>query len=391
MPTTALLLLTAPAAQLPVHERVGLNLPFPAPTDWMGRAVALEGTRVLVGVPTTTACRGRTRARRGSSSAARAASGPRSRTCGRTTGRRTTPSAGRSRSRASAPSSAPRTTTRAVDRGRPCSSSATRTGPGARRLTASDAAPLDNFGSAVALEGERALVGAPAKGFVGAAYVFERDSSRIWRETAKLLSEDTPILSGSFGQSVALSGQRALVGDRTTGAAYVFERGTGEVWSLAARLQGSASASSGFAVSSSGDRAGILGPPRAALRARARRDLARAPGARPRAAGDRLVRLLGGDLGRVGRSGRAPGQRPRDERRLDHALPPARPRSPRPSLPPARKARPRGESARISRATDCCRRRWWRSRRLRRWRRSRPLPPGRPFRASRCRPRRWYR
>jgi hypothetical protein len=133
------------------------------------------------------------------------------------------------------------------------------------KLTASDAAALDNFGIAVALEGERALVGAWGSespgGFRGAAYVFESDASGTWQETAKLVS-GTPA-AGSFGQSVALSGTRALVGDRSVGAAYVFERDALGAWELTATLRGSSNAFFGYDVALSGDRAlvgGYWGP-----------------------------------------------------------------------------------------------------------------------------------
>jgi hypothetical protein len=123
------------------------------------------------------------------------------------------------------------------------------------KLIASDAAPLDNFGIAVALDGDRALVGAWGKAFVGAAYVFERDGTGAWHETAKLLSGDSLSGTALFGQSVALSGERALVGDRTQGAAYVFERDAGGTWSRTARLSGSANAFFGYDVALDGARA----------------------------------------------------------------------------------------------------------------------------------------
>ncbi|RKY21412.1 MAG: hypothetical protein DRQ55_04575 [Planctomycetota bacterium] len=72
----------------------------------------------------------------------------------------------------------------------------------------------DQFGRSLALDGERLLVGAPFDDDLGAqsgsAFVFER-VGEVWTETAQLLPNDGA--SGDqFGRSVALSGDTALVG-----------------------------------------------------------------------------------------------------------------------------------------------------------------------------------
>ena len=109
-------------------------------------------------------------------------------------------------------------------------------------ITASDGAEYDWFGTAVALDGDTALVGANGKdGYAGvdagAAYVFTR-SGTVWSRQAELTASD-PAADDNFGISVALSGDSALVGaawrDRATGAAYAFTRG-GTTWSRAADL-----------------------------------------------------------------------------------------------------------------------------------------------------------
>jgi hypothetical protein len=90
----------------------------------------------------------------------------------------------------------------------------------------------ENFGHSLALEGSTLLIGAD-----GRAYEFERDaSSGQWLERARLLPADGTIVEG-FGASVALSGDRALVGapSFSEGHAYVFER-QGEGWAETARL-----------------------------------------------------------------------------------------------------------------------------------------------------------
>ncbi len=68
----------------------------------------------------------------------------------------------------------------------------------------------------------------------GVAYVFERDSSGTWNEIAKLVTSGSGV---SFGIDLALSGNRALIGDRSdddlgdsAGAAYVYDLGVGDTY-----------------------------------------------------------------------------------------------------------------------------------------------------------------
>jgi len=82
-------------------------------------------------------------------------------------------------------------------------------------LTAADGAAADFFGWSVALSGDTAVVGAfghttPARERGGAAFVFTR-SAGIWTLQAQL----NPTISDcwdNFGQTVAISGDTALVG-----------------------------------------------------------------------------------------------------------------------------------------------------------------------------------
>lgn len=114
------------------------------------------------------------------------------------------------------------------------------------RLAASDGDGNDRFGSAVAVSDDAVLVGAPQdedpNGYTaGSAYVFERAGGQ-WTQTAKLVADDGQERD-NFGVAVALAGDTALIGARGdenppgegTGAAYVFER-TGGEWTQAARL-----------------------------------------------------------------------------------------------------------------------------------------------------------
>lgn len=78
------------------------------------------------------------------------------------------------------------------------------------KLTPADAAAGDGFGFAVSLSRDRLLIGAPGDDYVGgigSAYVFARNPSG-WVEQAKVTRAD----AGSFGQSVAVHSELAMVG-----------------------------------------------------------------------------------------------------------------------------------------------------------------------------------
>jgi hypothetical protein len=108
-------------------------------------------------------------------------------------------------------------------------------------LSASDAALFSGFGTAVDIEGDTLVVGAPSRDgvnpFSGAIYVFDYDQpSGTWNETAKLVASDGQGFD-EFGESVSISGASLVVGatgvdliGNNSGAAYVY-RNTGGVWS----------------------------------------------------------------------------------------------------------------------------------------------------------------
>ena len=88
-------------------------------------------------------------------------------------------------------------------------------------LTASDITSGDNYGWAVGISGDYAIVGAPAKNTVsyneGGAYILFRDSGGTWSQQAILTGEnDEP---EQFGWSVAISGDTLV-----TGAAWEMHR-----------------------------------------------------------------------------------------------------------------------------------------------------------------------
>lgn len=109
------------------------------------------------------------------------------------------------------------------------------------KLHADDGGWRRYFGGAVDLEGDRLLVGSFWDAWLddnSSAYVFDYDGAN-WVQSAKLLRDDGPKADG-FGESVSLSGNRAAVGAvydfNQQGSAYVFEY-NGTDWVQAAKLQ----------------------------------------------------------------------------------------------------------------------------------------------------------
>jgi len=144
-----------------------------------------------------------------------------------------------------------------------------------QKLTAVDGAANDDFGHDVALDGDSALVAAPADDFggnleQGSAYMFVRSGS-AWGQQAKLTAADGAADDWFGWAAVALDGDTALVGacgddigsNRDQGSASVFLR-SGGTWSEQQKLtatDGAANDEFGHAVALSGDRA-LVGAPR---------------------------------------------------------------------------------------------------------------------------------
>jgi hypothetical protein len=84
----------------------------------------------------------------------------------------------------------------------------------------------DQFGYAVAIDGDTAVIGTPfANSQAGVAYIFVR-TAEGWIQQAKLIASDTRLAS-HFGWSVAINGNMVVIGaplDNSRGAAYVFMR-----------------------------------------------------------------------------------------------------------------------------------------------------------------------
>ena len=80
-----------------------------------------------------------------------------------------------------------------------------------QRLTANDADSGDGFGKAVDIEGETVIVGASEhNNSTGAAWVFSR-SGTVWTEQGELVADDGSV-DDRFGASVGISGDTAVVG-----------------------------------------------------------------------------------------------------------------------------------------------------------------------------------
>jgi hypothetical protein len=113
------------------------------------------------------------------------------------------------------------------------------------KLTPADAAPGDNFGAAISLDGDTAVIGAylddDAGPNSGSAYVFRKLSDQ-WQQIAKVVPGDVNA-HDHFGFGVSIEGDQIVVGaarkddvgGSVGGAAYVF-RESGGAWREVAKL-----------------------------------------------------------------------------------------------------------------------------------------------------------
>jgi hypothetical protein len=122
----------------------------------------------------------------------------------------------------------------------------------AQKLTASNAFARREFGRSGALSGDRTVVGAPAMG-PGSVYVFEKVQGS-WSETARL-TPSGGVVGEAFGAACALDADRLAVGSPNRGVVYVFEHRSGG-WIYAQKLTpaGSPIASFGTSIALLGDR-----------------------------------------------------------------------------------------------------------------------------------------
>ena len=121
------------------------------------------------------------------------------------------------------------------------------------KLVGSDSQPGDRFGTAVAIDGDSLVIGAIyVNAGAGAVYLFDFDSAAGWQEAQKLTAvdqggNDDSDEHDSFGNSVALSGNRLAVGSKynddacpnlnycNSGSVYVF-RHAASAWAIESKL-----------------------------------------------------------------------------------------------------------------------------------------------------------
>jgi hypothetical protein len=139
------------------------------------------------------------------------------------------------------------------------------------KIIASDGLDFDEFGRAVSIYGDYAVVGAHWDDDIatdcGSAYIFRKEGG-AWIQQAKLLASDASAQS-QFGNSVSISGDYVVVGAYTSsdnglysGSAYIFKR-DGTNWTQEAKLLPSDGATYdyfGNSVSISGDYV-VIGTP----------------------------------------------------------------------------------------------------------------------------------
>ncbi|WP_194534661.1 T9SS type A sorting domain-containing protein [Zobellia nedashkovskayae] len=100
-----------------------------------------------------------------------------------------------------------------------------------QQIEASSAFTYDGFGSALAVSDNVLVLAAGGIAPSGAVYVFEKNTSNVWVETAELYPSDD-LFNGGFGESVAVSGNQIIIGASgydATGA-FIFEKQEDNSW-----------------------------------------------------------------------------------------------------------------------------------------------------------------
>ena len=120
----------------------------------------------------------------------------------------------------------------------------------------------DNFGYAVAIDGDYAAIGSPGiNSSTGAVYIYRR-SGGVWKQLQKIETADGK-KRDNFGYSVDIFGEHLIVGayldDSKAGSAYIFNR-NGDTWRQQAKLTGNDTAKGdnfGDAVAFAGNEDGV--------------------------------------------------------------------------------------------------------------------------------------
>ncbi|MFH1782530.1 MAG: FG-GAP-like repeat-containing protein [Candidatus Omnitrophota bacterium] len=124
-----------------------------------------------------------------------------------------------------------------------------------QKIIATDGYEYDEFGRSVSISGEWVMVGAQYYdngGYYGSAYMFKFNGTK-WIQVQKIAQSWT----SSFGRSVSISGNRAIIGALTADASYIFKY-DGYKWIEEQKLvasDGDENDEFGRSVSISGDRA----------------------------------------------------------------------------------------------------------------------------------------
>lgn len=124
--------------------------------------------------------------------------------------------------------------------------------PQVAKLVASDREMIEEFGSAVDISGDYAVVGNYKESedengldslhYAGAVYVYQKQTNGGWIQTQKLVNSDRDA-NDEFGFSVAISGDYIVVGARSededenglntitaAGSAYIFKKNASDIW-----------------------------------------------------------------------------------------------------------------------------------------------------------------
>ncbi len=142
-----------------------------------------------------------------------------------------------------------------------------------QKIVPDDREVNDEFGNAVAISGDYAIIGAMREDDdgngqndapdAGSAYIFKRTGG-IWTQEAKLVAADRESFD-FFGHAVAISGSYAIVGAHqekgspeiaNAGAAYIYERNGNGLWAQINKLEAPVRKANdyfGFSVGISGD------------------------------------------------------------------------------------------------------------------------------------------
>jgi len=152
-----------------------------------------------------------------------------------------------------------------------------RTAPGVwvqeQKLTASDASGSDQFGWAVDIDGDLAVVNARRDDVggtnSGSVYIFRRSAMGVWSQVDKIGASD-PAQNDEFGSSVSISNGTVIVGasnndddGSNSGAVYFFAEESPDDWTQLAKVTAPDAAGGdefGFGVSIDGDVAAVGAP-----------------------------------------------------------------------------------------------------------------------------------